>query len=50
MTKIQSKKTVIGEVMDGKTSGMSSSQSKKMPAQLGESVVRPFPQRRVKNE
>ena len=49
MTQIQSKKKTIGEVMDQKTSGKSSSKSKKMPAQLAESVVKVFPQRKVKN-
>jgi hypothetical protein len=44
------KKTVVGEMMDAKTSGGNSSgKSNKLPAQLAESVVKPFPDRKVKN-
>jgi hypothetical protein len=43
------KKTIVGEFMDSKTSGQSSSKSRTMPQQLAESAVKPFPERKVKN-
>jgi len=49
MTQIirKDKKRIAGEFMDSKTSGKGSSKSEKMPKQLSESVVKPFPNRKV---
>ncbi len=42
-------KTIVGEVMDSKSSGKGASKSREMPKQLAESAIRPFPERKVKN-